>query len=86
MLELPEIAVSAHIAEVIVWQNDMVMVFDDKGNQMPDYQGPYKQVQRKIRNVYNGLLTFGNWHTKKLSNDPRDVDDWYGRLIARNQP
>lgn len=36
------------INQVIKFQNDMVMVFDEGGEQMPQYQGRYKNVKVKI--------------------------------------
>jgi len=36
------------ISEVIKFQNGMVMVFDEKGKQMPDFQGRYEGVRVKI--------------------------------------
>lgn len=37
-----------HIARVYVWQNGMAMVFDQDGEQMPEFQGPYVEVKDKI--------------------------------------
>lgn len=36
------------IHEVIRFSNDMVMVFDEKGEQLPMYQGRYEEVKAKI--------------------------------------
>ena len=36
------------IDHVIKFQNDMVMVFDENGEQMPAYQGRYEEVKDKI--------------------------------------
>ena len=36
------------IRTVIRCQNDMVMVFDKKGEQIPEYQGQYEEVKEKI--------------------------------------
>jgi len=37
------------IKNVIRWpQKDMVIVFDEHGEQMPEYQGPYKEVKEKV--------------------------------------
>jgi len=49
------------IAAVYLWQNDMVMVFDQYGEQMLDYQGPVDQVKAKIDAVYTGAWTCVNW-------------------------
>ena len=36
------------IKTVIRSQKDMVMVFDEQGEQLPEYQGQYKEVKGKI--------------------------------------
>jgi len=36
------------IQQVIRFGNDMVIVLDEKGEQMPEYQGRYKEVKDKI--------------------------------------
>jgi len=36
------------ISEVIKFSNGIVMVLDEKGEQIPEYQGRYKQVRVKI--------------------------------------
>lgn len=36
------------IAEVILWQNGVVMVQDEHGKQMPDYQGRVEDVAEKV--------------------------------------
>ena len=36
------------IKTVIRCSNDMVMVFDKKGEQIPEYQGQYREVKGKI--------------------------------------
>lgn len=36
------------IKTVIKTENDMVIVFDEKGEQIPEYQGPYEEVKEKI--------------------------------------
>ena len=36
------------IKTVIRCQNDMVLVFDDKGRQVPEYQGEYQKVKKSI--------------------------------------
>lgn len=36
------------ITQAIKWSNGMVTVFDEAGNQMSEYQGPYKDVVGKI--------------------------------------
>jgi len=36
------------ITTVVHWSNGMVSVFDQHGQQIPEFQGQYWQVQRKI--------------------------------------
>lgn len=36
------------ISEAIRFQNGIVMVFDEKGEQMPEFQGRYEEVRAKI--------------------------------------
>ncbi len=36
------------IAGVIRWVNGMVMVFDEEGQQLPGYQGRWKDMREKI--------------------------------------
>jgi hypothetical protein len=36
------------IRTVVRFQNNMVMVFDENGEQITEYQGPYKEVKGSI--------------------------------------
>lgn len=36
------------IDSVYLWQNGMVMVFDEVGDQIPEYQGPLPKVRDSI--------------------------------------
>lgn len=36
------------IASVTVWENGMVLVFDEEGQQMPEYQGNENDVMERI--------------------------------------
>lgn len=36
------------ISKVYLWDNNMVMVFDEEGKQITDYQGALSQVKDKI--------------------------------------
>jgi hypothetical protein len=38
----------AMIKTVIRFQNNMVMVFDEEGEQIPEYQGQYEEVKESI--------------------------------------
>lgn len=53
---------SAIPSKVIRWSNDIVMVFDGQGKQMPEHQGRYLDVIDKLRQLdlsgcefYNGV-------------------------------
>ncbi len=50
-----------YITHVIIWQNGMVMVFDQYGEQMPEYQGRQEEMIPKIRAVYSGVIEKGVW-------------------------
>lgn len=36
------------IKSVIKSQKGMVLVFNEKGEQVPEYQGPYEQIREKV--------------------------------------
>lgn len=55
------------IKDVILWQNGMVMVFDEKGQQIPEYQGRVEDVKESIDKVFKGRWTNGDWKTKRLT-------------------
>lgn len=40
------------IKEVILWQNGMLMVFDENGQQVPEYQGPVDKVGEKLAAMF----------------------------------
>jgi len=52
------------ISEVIRFQNNMVIVFDEKGEQMPEFQGCYEEVRAKILAYAPKCAKFfhGIWH------------------------
>jgi hypothetical protein len=39
-------------AKVVLFTNSMVMVFNEKGDQIPELQGQYDQVKERIRTVF----------------------------------
>jgi hypothetical protein len=47
------------ITKVFLFPNGMVMVFDQYGEQMPEYQGHYRDVHEKIRAVSNVPFVIG---------------------------
>ncbi len=49
------------IRKIIRLKNDMVMVFDEDGEQMPEYQGIYEDVRdRIIEDAPSGAI-FNHW-------------------------
>ena len=63
------------ISHVIKFQNGIVLVFDDTGEQMPQYQGMYEQVKAKILAHAPKSATFfhGTW---KLSRNAVLRKEW----------
>lgn len=62
------------ICEVIHWQNGMVMVFDEHGRQMSDYQGRYEDVAAKIKadtDERHVVFMTGNWQTGQTQEIPK---------------
>lgn len=55
---LVEVRVPTHI---IHWQNDMLMTFDQFGEQMPEYQGVYEETINKIPPEYHHLIERQQW-------------------------
>jgi hypothetical protein len=49
------------IETVIRLRNNMVMVFDDEGEQMPEYQGQYEDVKEKILVDAAAGTEFNHW-------------------------
>ena len=64
------------IKTVIRLRNNLVMVFDTEGEQVPDYQGQYEDVKDQILRDAQSETVFNHWfgHTLK----PRSVTrrDW----------
>ncbi len=49
------------ITSVILWTNGMVAVFDQDGNQMPEYQGHYGGVKNKILQEFHREWQLAEW-------------------------
>lgn len=56
------------IAKVIFWSNGIVMVFDEEGQQMPDYQGKKVDMLASILKDAPPSCQFqgGNWSEGRL--------------------
>jgi hypothetical protein len=70
MIEIPEQAASLHMSSVILWTNGNCMVFDDQGQQMPEYQGMFEVVAPRINAVFRGAWEYGDWNRGILSATP----------------
>jgi len=49
------------IRSVIKTPNNMVMVFDDNGEQIPEYQGLYEELKERILKDAPPRTIFGCW-------------------------
>jgi len=49
------------IKSVIRCPNDMVMVFDENEEQIPEYQGQYQEVKERILKDAPPEAVFGHW-------------------------
>jgi hypothetical protein len=64
------------IKTVIRIKNDMVMVFDEHGEQLPEYQGYYKDVREKILADAPADSLFNHWFGHSLEPERVRVEDW----------
>jgi hypothetical protein len=63
---LPQQAASKHMSGVILWSNGQVMVFDDQGQQMPEFQREFEEAAPLINAVFNGTWEYGDWNERWL--------------------
>jgi hypothetical protein len=64
------------INRVVRWDNGMVMVFDEYGEQMPEFQGEYSQVIDKILAAgWKGEIDHLNWRTDYVDIADRRIVD-----------
>ena len=61
--------------EVIHWQNDEVMVFDEAGEPIPSLQGRYEEMREKILAAADELTQFwsGQWQEMELAPVTRET-------------
>jgi len=64
------------IKTVIRIENDMVMVFDEAGEQMPEYQGYYCDVKEKILTDAPGDSVFNCWFGYSLEPEVVTYEAW----------
>lgn len=64
------------IKTVIRVRNNMVMVFDSKGEQIPEYQGCYEDVKEKIlADAPEGTL-FNHWFDRSFEPESVTGESW----------
>ena len=64
------------IKTVFKWQNGMVMVFDRRGEQIPEYQGRYKKVKGDILRDAPQDAVFGHGFWDKAEVKIVSRNDW----------
>ncbi len=64
------------IKTVIKSQSDMVLVFDEEGEQIPEYQGDYEEVKENILRDAPLTAVFAHWFNH--ADEPRSIskEDW----------
>jgi hypothetical protein len=64
------------IKTIIRTENDEVMVFDEYGEQMPEYQGYYAAVKDKILADATETSTFSHWFGVSLEPEIVPGEAW----------
>ena len=59
------------IKTVIKAQSDMVLVFDEEGEQIPEYQGSYKEVKGSILRDAPSTAVFTHWFN--YADEPKSI-------------
>jgi hypothetical protein len=68
--------IPALIKTVIRIRNDMVMVFDERGKQLPEYQGYYRVVRGKILADAPTGAVFNHWFGRSPEPQKLSGEDW----------
>jgi len=64
------------IKTVIRLQNDMVMVFDENGEQLPEYQGSYADIRESILKDAPADAVFAHWTTQNIKPSDLSREEW----------
>ncbi|MFC1931772.1 hypothetical protein ACFLXJ_06210 [Chloroflexota bacterium] len=64
------------IKTIIRLKNDLVMVFDDEGEQVPSYQGQYKDVKGNILRDAPAGTVFTHWSDCAAEPEPVYKEAW----------
>lgn len=64
------------IKTVIRLKNNMVMVFDTEGEQVPEYQGKYEDVKGRILRDASTGTVFNHWFGHELEPETVAGENW----------
>lgn len=64
------------IRSVIKTPNNMVMVFDEYGEQIPEYQGQYEEVKERILKDAPPETIFGYWFDYEADIQTVSREEW----------
>ncbi|OGO29900.1 MAG: hypothetical protein A2Z29_05725 [Chloroflexi bacterium RBG_16_56_11] len=64
------------IKTVIRTAGDMVMVFDENGEQIPEFQGYYEDVKDKVLTGAAAGSVFNHWFGRSLDPDTVTAEVW----------
>ena len=64
------------IRTVIRLRNDKVLVFDGKGDQLPEYQGQYEEVKDKIQKAASTGTVFNHWYGYTVEPERVSRENW----------
>jgi hypothetical protein len=68
---------ASRITNVYIWSNDQVMVFDQYGHQMPEFQDHKDVALPKIKATgFKGPWFFGDWRSRNLT-EVFDVEEFW---------
>ena len=56
--------------------NDMVMVFDEEGEQVPEYQGWYEEVKEQLLRDAPGDAGFNRWFDNRVETEAVSRENW----------
>ena len=64
------------IKSVIRCPNDMVLVFDENDEQVPEYQDKYRQVKKRILRDAPPSTLFGHWFDCEIDVKTVSREEW----------
>ena len=67
---------AAMIKTVIRLQNDMVLVFDENGEQVPQYQGRYEDVRGNVLRDAPTGTAFNHWFCHPVKAETMAKERW----------